>query len=173
MGRFDKADVVVVVAEARATPCPHGGGVRVGRAHPPVRGAAVAPAGRPVRGQPPLLQELSGALRREPRRREAEQRLRRRRVGIRRRPVRRVRRPRVVREEVRDVGVGLGLEARTERGDGGVGLDLGRVEEELPAPDQAGLEAHVDDLLEEVLEDLHAQPLPDAGQAGVVRQILV
>ena len=79
----------------------------------------------------------------------------------------------IVGEEVGDVGLGLVVEARDERVEGGVGLDLGGVEEQLPAPDQAGLLAQVDDLLEEALEDVEPEPLPDAGQAGVVGQRLV
>ena len=50
---------------------------------------------------------------------------------------------------------------------------LGGVEVQLPAPDQPRLLAQVDDLLEEALEDVDAEPLPDAGQAGVVGQLLV
>ena len=65
------------------------------------------------------------------------------------------------------------VEARHQRVDVGVGLDLGRVDVELPAPDQARLLTEIDDLLEEALEDVDAQPLPDAGQAGVVGQRLV
>ena len=47
--------------------------------------------------------------------------------------------------------------------DGSVGPDLGGVEKEFPSPDQPGLLAEVDDVLEEPFEDLHAQPLADAG----------
>ena len=79
----------------------------------------------------------------------------------------------IVGEEVGDVGLGVVVEARDEGVEVGVGLDLGGVEVELPAPDQARLLAQIDDLLEEALEDVDAQPLPDAGQAGVVGQVLV
>ena len=80
---------------------------------------------------------------------------------------------RIVGEELGDVGLGLVVEARDQRVEVGVGLDLGRVDVELPAPDQARLLAQIDDLLEEALEDVDAKPLPDAGQAGVVGQVLV
>lgn len=51
--------------------------------------------------------------------------------------------------------------------------DLGRVDEELRAPDQARLLAQVDDLLDEAREDCNTQPLPDAGQTRVVGERLV
>ena len=65
------------------------------------------------------------------------------------------------------------IEARHQRVGVGIGPHPGRVEVELPAPDQAGLLTEIDDLLEEALEDVDAEPLPDAGQAGVVREVLV
>ncbi len=76
-------------------------------------------------------------------------------------------------EQVGDVGLCLEVEARDERIDVGVGPDLGRVEEELAAPDQPDLLAQVDDLLKEALEDVDPESLPDAGQAGVVGQRLI
>ena len=71
------------------------------------------------------------------------------------------------------MGLGFGIEAGDQGIDGGVGLDLGGVEEELLAPDEAGLLAQVDDLSEEAREELDAEPLADAGEAGVVGQGLV
>ena len=76
----------------------------------------------------------------------------------------------LVREQIGHVRRGLVVEARDEGRDAGVGFDLGGVEVELPAPDEPGLLAQIDDLLEEALEDVDPQPLPDAGQAGVVGQ---
>jgi hypothetical protein len=55
----------------------------------------------------------------------------------------------------------------------GVGFDLRGVDVQLPPPDQPGVLAQVDDLLEEPGEDLDAQPLPNAGQAGMIRKLLV
>ncbi len=71
------------------------------------------------------------------------------------------------------MGLSLVGETRNERGDGGVGPELGRVEEEFPAPDQTRLLAEINDPLDEPLEDTYAQPLPDAGQARVIGQGLV
>ena len=79
----------------------------------------------------------------------------------------------LVREQVGHVGRGFVVEAGDEGRDAGVGLDLRGIEVELPAPDQACLLAQVDDLLEEALKDVDAEALPDAGQAGVVGQVLV
>jgi hypothetical protein len=42
----------------------------------------------------------------------------------------------------------------------GICPDPSRIEEELPTPHEAGLLAEVDDLLEEALEDVDAEPLP-------------
>ena len=50
---------------------------------------------------------------------------------------------------------------------------LGCIEEELLPPDQPGLEAQLHDVLEEAAEVRQAEPLADAGQAGVVGQRLV
>ncbi len=65
------------------------------------------------------------------------------------------------------------IEARDQRFEVGIGRDLGRVDVEFPTPDQSRLLAQIHDLLEEALEDGDSQPLPDAGQAGVVGQLLV
>jgi hypothetical protein len=64
--------------------------------------------------------------------------------------------------------VGLGGEPRDAALHGGVGLDLGGVEEELLAPHQPRLEALLDDPLEEAPKDSQAEAIPDAGEAGVV-----
>ena len=79
----------------------------------------------------------------------------------------------LVREQVGHVRLGFVVEAGDEGRDAGIGLDLRRVEVELPPPDEPRLLAQVDDLLEEALEDVDAEPLPDAGQAGVVGERLV
>jgi hypothetical protein len=63
-------------------------------------------------------------------------------------------------------------EARRDRVQGGVGLDLGGVEVQLLAPDQPGLLALLDDRLEEATEGSQAVALPNPGQARVVRQRL-
>jgi hypothetical protein len=65
------------------------------------------------------------------------------------------------------------VEARDERGNACVGLDFGRVEGEFTTPDEPRVLAEVADLLEKPLEDVDPEPLPDAGQAGVVGQLLV
>ena len=64
-------------------------------------------------------------------------------------------------------------EARHERIEIGVRFDFGRVDVELTTANQARFLAQADHLLEEALEDVDPKPLPDAGQAGVVRQLLV
>jgi hypothetical protein len=66
--------------------------------------------------------------------------------------------------------VGLGREPPDPALHGGVGLDLGRVEEELLAPYQTNLDTFFDDPLEEVTEDEQTVALADAGEAGVVGQ---
>ncbi len=71
------------------------------------------------------------------------------------------------------MGFGVVVEARDQGINVGVGRDLGRVEEEVSAPDQSRLLAQVDDALEEAFEGLDAQALADAGQTGVVGQGLV
>ena len=79
----------------------------------------------------------------------------------------------LVLKQLGDVGGGVEVEARDEGRDAGVRLNLGGIEVQLPAPDQPRLLAQIDDLLEEALEDVDAEPLPDAGQAGVVGEFLI
>src|SRR5687768_10382856 len=67
----------------------------------------------------------------------------------------------------------LDREARRDRLEGGVGIDLGGVEVQLLPPDETRLAALLDDRLEEAAEDRQAVALPDPGQARVVRQLLV
>src|SRR3954465_10169647 len=62
--------------------------------------------------------------------------------------------------------------ARPRRVDGGVGLDLGGVEEEPPAPHPTPLEALRHDPLEEAPKDPQAESIPDAGERGVFRERL-
>jgi len=71
------------------------------------------------------------------------------------------------------VGVGFLVKARYEGVEVGVGPDLGGVEEKLIPPHQRRLLAEVDDPLEESLKDADPEPLADAGQAGVVGEVLV
>ena len=66
--------------------------------------------------------------------------------------------------------VGLGREPRDAAAHGGVGLYLGRVEKQLLAPHQSGLDALFDDPLEEATEDLQPVALADAGEARMVGQ---
>src|SRR5207245_1122168 len=51
--------------------------------------------------------------------------------------------------------------------------NLGTVEEELFSPDQPGLDAQLDDSLEEAPKNLEPVALADAGEAGVIGQGLV
>ena len=76
-------------------------------------------------------------------------------------------------EQIGDVRHGIAVEARDEGVDVSVRLDFGGVDVEPPVPDQARLLTAVDDLLEEALEDVDPKPLPNAGEAGVVGQVLV
>ena len=69
--------------------------------------------------------------------------------------------------------VRLHREARGDRVQRSIGLDLGRVEVQLLPPDETRLAALLDDRLEEAAEDRQAVALPDPGQARVVRQLLV
>src|SRR5687768_8184681 len=69
--------------------------------------------------------------------------------------------------------LGAPVEPRHQRIEIGVGPHLGGIEEQLLAPDEPRLLAELDDLLEEALEDREAEPLPNAGQAGVVRERLI
>jgi hypothetical protein len=65
------------------------------------------------------------------------------------------------------------LEARHHRIEGSIGPDLGGIEDQLLAPDEAGVLAQLDDLIKEAAEDREAQPLPDPGQRRVVWEGLV
>jgi hypothetical protein len=76
-------------------------------------------------------------------------------------------------EQLGQVLLGLPVEPGHQAIQVGIGPDLGRVEEQLLAPDQTGRLAQLDDLLEETLEDLDAETSPDPGQAGVIGQRLV
>ncbi len=60
-----------------------------------------------------------------------------------------------------------------KRRDTSIGFNLRRIEVELPAPNQARLLTQIDDSLEEALEDIDPEALPDAGQAGVVGQVFI
>ncbi len=69
--------------------------------------------------------------------------------------------------------VGLHKPPRRQGVHGGVRLDLGGVEEQLPTSHQPRLDAHPDDLLEEAAEDREPVAFPDPGEGGVVGQGLV
>jgi hypothetical protein len=69
--------------------------------------------------------------------------------------------------------MGLDCEARRDRVQGGVGLDLGGVEVQLLAPDQPGLAALLRDRLEEAAEYGQAIALPNPGQARVIGERLI
>jgi len=56
---------------------------------------------------------------------------------------------------------------------GGVRLHLSGVDEQLLAPHQPGLEALLNDPLEEATEDLQPVAVPDPGEAGVLGQRFV
>ena len=79
----------------------------------------------------------------------------------------------LVRKQVSHMRRGVVVEAWHKRRDAGVGLDLRGIDVELATPHQPRLLAQIDDLLEEALEDVDTEPLPDARQAGVIRQVLV
>ncbi len=64
----------------------------------------------------------------------------------------------------------LNREAWLVRIEGGVSIDLGGVEVQLLAPDEACRLALLDDRLEEAAEDGQAVALADSGQAGVIGQ---
>src|SRR5215207_11628687 len=64
-------------------------------------------------------------------------------------------------------------EARRDRLQRGIRLDLGGVEVELFAPHKAGFYALLHDLLEEAAEDSKPVAIPDPGEAGVVGHGLV
>ena len=59
----------------------------------------------------------------------------------------------------------LHVEPRSDRVQGGVGVYFGGVEVQLPAPDQARLDAQLYDPLEELAEHREAEAIPDAGEA--------
>ena len=162
-------DVVVVVAEADRAPVPHRGGIGIGGADAEVAGAPVAARGRDgsdraaappaaARADRPRRARVSGSI--------GSGTMPARQVGVGLRCIV----VGLVREQIGHVRRGVVVEAGDEGRDAGVGLDLRGIEVELPAPDQARLLAQIDDLLEEALEDVDAEPLPDAGQAGVVGQ---
>lgn len=79
--------------------------------------------------------------------------------------------PLLIREELTQMAIDH--EARLQGVQRGVGLNLGGVEVELLAPDQARLLTKLDYMLEEPAEDRQAEALTDAGQAGVVRERLI
>jgi hypothetical protein len=79
----------------------------------------------------------------------------------------------LVREQIGHVRRGIVIEAGDEGRDAGVGLHLRGIEVEFAPPDQAGLLAQIDDLLEEALKDVDAEALADAGEAGVIGQFFV
>ena len=55
----------------------------------------------------------------------------------------------------------------------GVGLDLGRIHQQLLAPDQSGLITQLNHVLEEAAEDRQSQSLPNTGQTRVIGQRLI
>jgi hypothetical protein len=55
------------------------------------------------------------------------------------------------------------VEARDEGRDSGVRLELRGVEVQFAPSDETLLLAQIDALLKEALEDVNAEPLPDAG----------
>jgi hypothetical protein len=71
------------------------------------------------------------------------------------------------------MGLGLAVEARDKGIGVGVGPHPGRIEVEFLAPDQPRFLTEIDDLLEEALEDVDAEALPDARQTRVVGKLLV
>ena len=79
----------------------------------------------------------------------------------------------VVGKELGEVRPGLVEEARDEGTEVSIRLDLGRVAAEFLTLDQPTLLAKIHDLLEEPLKNPDAEPLPDAGQTRVVREVLV
>ena len=79
----------------------------------------------------------------------------------------------VAAEQGGDVLPGDRAQARPQGVHRGVRPHLRGVEDQLLAPDQAGLLAQLDHALEETPEEVAAQAIPDAGEAGVVGQRLV
>src|SRR5215211_7527526 len=80
---------------------------------------------------------------------------------------------RIVGKQASDVGFGVVIEAWHERIESGVGVNVGRVDIQFAPPNQTRLLTEIDDPLEEPCEGVDAEPLADAGQAGVVREVLV
>jgi hypothetical protein len=76
-------------------------------------------------------------------------------------------------KQIGHMGRSVAKEAGKQRIEIGIGFDRRGVDVQLAPPHQAGLLAQVDDLLEEALEDVDPEPLPDAGQARMVRQHVV
>jgi len=79
----------------------------------------------------------------------------------------------VVSKEGGEVGRGLIGEARHQRAHAGISGDLGGIEVQLLPPHQSRRLTFIDEVLKEPLEELDAQALPDAGQAGVIGQALI
>ncbi len=59
---------------------------------------------------------------------------------------------------------------RLKRADRRIGVDIGRIDEELVAPDESRRAALRDDQTKEALKYVHAIPFPDASQAGMIRE---
>lgn len=76
-------------------------------------------------------------------------------------------------EQAGHVGFGVVREAGEQRIDDGVGFHFRGIEEEFVLPDQSHVLTEVDNVLEEALEDVNAEALPDAGQAGVIRHVFI
>ena len=71
------------------------------------------------------------------------------------------------------VGLRLVVEARHERVGVGIRPDSCCIEVGFAAPDQAGFLTEINDALEEALEEVDAEPLSDAGQAGMIWEVFV
>jgi hypothetical protein len=65
------------------------------------------------------------------------------------------------------------LQAGDEGGKAGIGVHFGGVHQELLSPDEIGLLAQLHHPREEAAEQVQAEALADAGQAGMVRKSLV
>ena len=178
--------VVVVVAQGWRAAIRHGRRIGVGGADAQVGQALIALDRRAVGIEPSLLEELPGlgslgrqlglVLRTRARSAGAVAPSPPRELVLAGRPSHQssARRRRVTSSNSSaEVLPGLPVEPGHQAIQVGIGPHLGRVEEQLLAPDQAGRLAQLDDLLEEALEDLDAQTRPDPGQAGVVGQRLV
>ena len=163
--------VVVVIAEADRTPVPYRCGVRIRRADSKVAGAAVAAVRGALRIEPPFLQQPPGRFIGwgHPLGVDRQRHNAKRQVGI----DQRCSVVSLVPEQVGHVPRGFVVEAGDERRDAGIDFDLGAVEVQLSTPHETSFIAQIDDLLEEALEDPDPEPLPDAGQAGMIRERLV